>query len=81
MSEEEFIITIIVLVLGAGLIKRWLNQKHELRLSERNLEDELNELGVGGQLQKVDDLEKRIRVLEKLATDKKRSLADEIESL
>lgn len=77
----EFIVAIVAIVMVTGLLKSWIKVKHETNRNGVNLEDELGKLGVASQLAKVDELEKRVRVLEKLATDKKRNLADEIDDL
>lgn len=82
MQGVEVIVPIITIVMGAGLIKYWMKNRFELKRNKSvNLEDELNNLGVGSQLSKIDDLEQRVRVLEKLATDKKKTLAEEIDQL
>ena len=82
MQGEEFIVAIVAIVMTANLIKYWMKNRYEVkRNGKTSIEDELNSLGVGEQLNKIDKLEQRVRVLEKLATDKKRSLAEEIEQL
>ena len=81
MQGEGFIVAIVAIVMITSLIKYWLKHRYELKRNDFNLEKELNGLGVGDQLSKIDSLEQRVRVLEKLATDKKKTLADEIDQL
>ena len=85
MQGEEFIVAIVAIVMITGLIKYWMKNRYEIKRNNHennnNLEDELTKLGVGAQLSKIDNLEQRVRVLEKLATDKKKTLADEIDQL
>jgi mannose/fructose/N-acetylgalactosamine-specific phosphotransferase system component IID len=83
MQVFEFVIAIVAIVMAAGIINRWIQarQQSKEREDEPSLEDRLAELGVTAQLQKVDDLEARVRTLEKIATSKRGKLADEIDNL
>ena len=81
MQVFEFIIVLVVIVFGANLIRTKMSHQTKSKVSEDGLKEQLDALGVADQLKKVDALEQRVRVLEKLATDKRGHLADEIDRL
>lgn len=74
METYEFIIAIIAIVMGAGIIRQAIiakQRKHSTGPDKETL----------ARLDKLERLEKRVAVLEKIVTDKKAKLADEIENL
>lgn len=85
MSAEYFVLTIIffavgvpvVLAIGGDVFKRWL------KLKEKELEHGSSATAdtVAAQAAQIERLEQRVRVLERIATDKGTALAAEIESL
>jgi hypothetical protein len=95
MEGKAFVITIVAMVLFAGFINHWLKLRHSKNNeNEESTIDEVKQtlaevFGDGmfddgkmvAKLKKIDDLENRIIVLEKIATDKKHSLAEEIDRL
>ncbi len=81
MQVFEFVIAIVAIVMAAKILNSWIHGRQKSQENEVTLEDRLAELGVTAQLQKVDQLEERVRTLEKIATSKGSNLADEIDSL
>ena len=85
MSAQYFVLTIIffavavpvVLGIGSDMFKRWL------KLKEKQLEHGSSAMAdtVVAQAAQIDRLEQRVRVLERIATDKGTALAAEIEAL
>jgi len=85
MSEQSFILTIIGMIVaipiaigvGADMFKRWLNVR------EKQLDREADLAGGRGAAQaaQIERLEERVRVLERIATDKGAALAAEIDGL
>lgn len=72
-----FAIAIPIVAIGAGVAKRWI------ALKERQL-DRQTELSAEKAAQyaaHIERLEQRVRVLERIATDRGSALADEIERL
>jgi high-affinity nickel permease len=71
-STFVFVISIVAIVMCANIIQTWL--KHKARTPEKNqeLEDTLS---------KIDLLEDRIQVLERIITEKRFDLRKEIDSL
>ncbi|MEZ5939587.1 MAG: hypothetical protein R3C52_15415 [Hyphomonadaceae bacterium] len=75
--DEPFtmVVAIVAISVGAGVINNWIKMKAATRRSgeqDRELDD------VKSELERVKD---RVRVLEKLALDSDRQLADEISRL
>jgi hypothetical protein len=85
MSAQVFVLTIIffavavpvVLGIGSDMFKRWL------KLKEKEIDSRTSAMGatVEAQSAQIARLEQRVRVLERIATDKGTALADEIEAL
>ena len=85
MSAEYFVLTIIffavgvpvVLGIGGDIFKRWLKFK------EKEIESRTSAMGatVEAQSAQIERLEQRVRVLERIATDKGAALASEIDEL
>jgi hypothetical protein len=85
MAPEQFVLTIIlfavgvpvVLGIGSDMFKRWL------KLKEKEIDSRTAALDatVAAQSAQIERLEQRVRVLERIATDKGTALAAEIESL
>ncbi|MFQ5534608.1 MAG: hypothetical protein ACE5EM_07300 [Sphingomonadales bacterium] len=78
MNPFEMVVAIVLITVIGGVIRSKL--KHQSGNPDK-FEGYLDEAGVTGQLQKIDQLEERIKVLERIVTDKNRSLADEIDNL
>jgi len=81
MHVFEFVLAIVGIVMGTAIIKSWIARKHAAGNRTEDLAAGLEELGIDGQLRKIDQLEERIRVLERLATDDGAKLARDIDSL
>jgi hypothetical protein len=85
MSPEQFVLTIIffavgvpvVLGIGSDMFKRWL------KLKEKEIESRTSAMAgtVETQSAQIERLEQRVRVLERIATDKGVTLADQIDAL
>ena len=85
MSAHAFVLTIIIfavgvpVVLGIGgdMFKRWLKFK------EKEIDSRTSAMAgtVQAQSAQIERLEQRVRVLERIATDKGTTLASEIEAL
>ena len=85
MAPEQFVLTIIffavgvpvVLGIGSDMFKRWL------KLKEKEIDSRTAALDatVGAQSAQIERLEQRVRVLERIATDKGAALAAEIDEL
>ena len=85
MSEQAFILTLIAMIVaipitlgvGADMFKRWL------KVRERQMDREADRVGslTASQAAQIERLEERVRVLERIATDKGAALAAEIDSL
>ncbi|GAB4573640.1 MAG: hypothetical protein Tsb008_08690 [Rhodothalassiaceae bacterium] len=71
----------IVLVVLIATIGEVMSGRSKTRDKMADLEKRLKELGVADQLKRVDHLEERVRTLERIVTDRKRRLSDEIDSL
>ena len=74
MPKEFFIIAIVLIVVFGGVVMQWI--KNRFAQESKDLSEE-----VSRKLKKMDKLEQRVRVLEKIVTNKKVKLAEEIESL
>lgn len=74
MDAEIMVVAIVSIVMVAGVLNRWLKTKEITANSGLNAE-------VESKLDKVDQLEERIAVLEKIVTNKKVKLAEDIENL
>ena len=70
MDKYVFVIAILGIVFGTGLIKYVIKLKHEKATEEPS-----------GLAEKVEALTERIEVLERIATDKSQRLKDEIDGL
>ncbi len=72
MNTMFYVVCIVVAVLFADAYKKHLNVKQKKQETNPELEDSLR---------KIDMLEERIRVLERIVTEGKRDLGDEIDRL
>ena len=72
MDRYVFIIVVIVIVMGFSLLNNYFKFKSRSDKSLKNLDS---------RLAKLEDLEERIQVLEKIVTDKKYNLRREIDDL
>ena len=78
MDKYEFVIMIVSIVLFFGLFREFVRRRHgSARAWDQWLEDSGLEIGE----EKFEVLERRVEVLERIATDKKRTLSEEIENL
>ena len=71
-STLVFVLLLVTVVIVGELVKTWMKQKNE----KRGDDDELSET-----LQKIDQLEERIKVLERIITENRFDLKKEIDSL
>lgn len=67
-----YVVCIVVAVLAADSYQKYLKTKREKQKHDPELEESL---------QKIDVLEERIRVLERIVTESKHDLSKEIENL
>lgn len=74
MDIEIMVVAIVSVVMFAAIIKQWLRTK-EAKGDQAFSED------ISKKLEKIEKLEQRVMVLEKIVTNKKVNLAEEIDSL
>lgn len=74
MQSYEFIIAIVAIVMGAGVIRSAIVAKQKKYTAGPDKE-------TLARLERLEKLEERVKVLEKIVTDKKTKLADEIDRL
>jgi hypothetical protein len=67
-----YVVCIVVAVLLADAFKKYLNVKQKQQENDPELEESLK---------KIDSLEERIQVLERIVTESKRDLGEEIDHL
>ena len=67
-----YVLCIVAVVFAADSYQKYLKMKHETKQHDPELEDSLK---------KIDLLEERIRVLERIVTESKHDLGREIDSL
>ncbi len=72
MSNFFWIVCIVAIVFTADTYQKHMKMKHDKRKPDRELEDSLA---------KIDLLEERIRVLERIVTENKHDLGREIDNL
>ncbi len=72
MSNFFWIVCIVAIVFIADTYQKYMKMKHDKRKPDQELEDSLA---------KIDLLEERIRVLERIVTENKHDLGREIDSL
>ncbi|GEQ98563.1 hypothetical protein JCM17844_22000 [Iodidimonas gelatinilytica] len=77
MGVFEMVVLIVLIATVGEIVKNRAKTKTRME----DLEKRLKELGVADQLKRVDDLEQRVRTLERIATDKRSRLHDEIDAL
>ncbi len=78
MDKYEFVIAIVSIVLFFALFREFIRRRHgSAKAWDEWLEDSGLELGD----ERLEALERRVEVLERIATDKKRTLSEEIEHL
>ena len=71
----------VVLVVLIGTVGSLLENRSRMKSRFKDLESQLDRLGVSRQLERVDELEERMRTLERLVTDRSYRLRDEIDGL
>lgn len=74
MDKYTMVVAIVALVMIAGVAKHWLRGQQQ---NAKKMVDDADE----ALRHKIDKLEKRIQVLERIATDKGERLRDEIDAL
>jgi len=74
MSGTTMAFAIVAIVMVAGIINKWLGTRAK--------EADLKAQGLGAEAEaRIDTLEKRVQVLERIATDKGARLKEEIDAL
>ncbi|NVJ97904.1 MAG: hypothetical protein HWE25_07120 [Alphaproteobacteria bacterium] len=68
------VVLIVITVMGAGVFKHWAKLQHEKLKSRQDSAD-------GETNSRIDALEERVRVLERIVTDKSERLKEEIDAL
>ena len=89
MNPFEMVVIIVLIVMGAGVVKNWLKAKENgARLDLGTLaedlglaEDYYSKSQIKPYLDRIEGLEERIKVLERIVTDKSHNLAKEIDEL
>ncbi|GAK34482.1 MULTISPECIES: hypothetical protein [Iodidimonas] len=71
----------VVLIVLIATIGEVLKNRNKTKNRMQDLESRLKELGVADQLQRIDQLEERVRTLERIATDKGARLSAAIDGL
>ena len=71
-STLVFVLILVFIVICGELIKTWMKQKNEMPETDEELTDTLA---------KIDQLEERIKVLERIVTENRFDLKKEIDSL
>jgi hypothetical protein len=72
MSTLFYVVLIVAVVMTADTIQKYLKMRHEQRTNDEKVDDEL---------ERLTQLEERIRVLERIVTEDKHDLRREINSL
>jgi len=72
MNTMFYVLCIVAVVFAADSYQKYLKMKHEKRQHDPELEDSLK---------KIEMLEERIRVLERIVTESKHDLGREIDNL
>ena len=72
MSTMFYVVCIVAVVLAADSYQKYLKMKHEKQQHDPELEESLA---------KIDRLEERIRVLERIVTESKTDIGREIDNL
>ena len=72
MSTLFYVVLIVAVVMTANTIQKYLKMRHEQRTNDEKFD---------GELERLTQLEERIRVLERIVTEDKRDLRRDINSL
>jgi len=75
MDPFTMVIAIVAITVGAGLIKTWIKARENAPADMASQSDML------AMREEINRLKERVRVLEKIVTDKERDLAEEIRRL
>lgn len=75
MDPFQMVVVIVVVTVGAGVINNYL------KLKASRSADSATDMEVQRTLAEIERLKERVRVLEKIVTDKDRALAEEIRKL
>jgi len=68
------VVLIVLAVMAAGVFKHWAKLQHEKLKSRQDKTDSAT-------AKRIDDLEERVKVLERIVTDKSERLKSEIDAL
>lgn len=77
MNQYTMVVAIVAIVLFAGVVNRYL----KLQARRPSEEEEAEREEVQRKLARVDELEERVRVLERIVVDRKERLREEIDAL
>ena len=77
MNQYTMVVAIVAIVLFAGVMKHYL----KLQARRPNEEEEAEREEVQRKLARVDELEERVRTLERIVVDRKERLREEIDAL
>ncbi len=72
MDKLTFVIAIVAIVMGAGVIRQWLISQTKMQKKPSDLDQ---------RLKKIEELEERVQVLEKIVTDKHYDLNQQFRDL
>jgi len=72
MDKLTFVIAIVAIVMGAGVIRQWLISQTKTQKKPSDLDQ---------RLKKIEELEERVQVLEKIVTDKHYDLNQQFRDL
>ena len=78
MDNYEFVIAIVSIVLCFALFREFVRRRHG---AAKAWDEWLEDSGLEIDDERFEALERRVEVLERIATDKKRTLSEEIERL
>lgn len=74
MDVYTMVVVIVTITMVAGVTNHWIKTRHK-KAEPADMKD------IRGRLDRLEKLEGRVTVLEKIVTDKKTKLADEIDNL
>ena len=77
MNQYTMVVAIVAIVLFAGVLQRYL----KLQARRPSEEEEAEREEAQRKLARVDELEERVRVLERIVVDRKERLREEIDAL
>ena len=89
MNPFEMVIWIVAIVMVASILKSYITRGKsdmpedmmDTMMHSMGMDDYYSKKKIDPYLKRIDEMEERIRILERIATDKSRNLADEINRL